>query len=128
MEKPSVGLVLKTTALSSIREMLYLPIWWYTQGAQETIGKLLRSIKESTRYFGIDVWARNLFVPMYGDESLVGRAISFFVRLAVLLFRALGVVLWTVIVFLLALVYFAVLPVVLIGFVSHLIGVVLSYA
>lgn len=128
MEKPSAGLVLKTVVRTSIREMLILPLWWYTTGLRETIGRLLRSVKGSVRYFGVDVWAKNLFVPMYGDESVTGRAISFIVRLAVLVVRSLGVVAWMILVAILALVYVIVLPVALIGFIVHFLGVVASYA
>lgn len=128
MEKPSVGLVLKTATLNSIREMLHLLLWWYTTGLRETIGKLLRSVSGSVRYFGVDVWAKNLFVPMYGDESVTGRAISFIVRLAVLVFRSLGVVAWVILAAILALVYLIALPAALIGFIAHLFGVIASYA
>lgn len=128
MEKPSVGLVLKTAALTSIREMLYLILWWYTIGLRETFGKLLRSISGSIQYFGVDVWSKNLFVPMYGDESVTGRAISFIVRFAVLVFRSLGVVAWTILVMALVFVYVIVLPAALIGFIVHLLGVIALYA
>ncbi|MCR4314577.1 MAG: hypothetical protein NUV84_05030 [Candidatus Uhrbacteria bacterium] len=128
MQKLSTGLVLKTVARTSIREMLILPLWWYTTGLYETIGRLLRSVKGSVRYFGVDVWAKNLFVPMYGDESVTGRAISFIVRLAVLGFRLLGVVVWIIASALLALVYVIVLPVAFIGFLAHLLGVIALYA
>lgn len=128
MEKPPVGLVLKTAALEQIRELLYLPLWWYTTGLRETIGKLLRSIKGSVRYFGVDVWSRNIFVPMYGDESVTGRSMSFIVRLAVLVFRSLGVVAWVIFAAILAFTYVIVLPVALIGFIAHLLGVIASYA
>lgn len=128
MTKPSAALVLKMAVALSVREILFLPLWWYTTGTRETLGKLLRSVKGSVRYFGVDIWAKNLFVPMYGDESVTGRAISFLVRLAVLVFRSLGVVLWVMIALLFALFYFLILPLALIGFFSHLIGVVLSYA
>ncbi|MEK7619873.1 MAG: hypothetical protein AAB413_01395 [Patescibacteria group bacterium] len=128
MQKPTVGLVLKTAALTSIREMLYLPLWWYSTGLRETIGKLVRSISGSVQYFGVDVWSKNLFVPMYGDESVTGRAISFIVRLAVLVFRSLGVFVWAIVAVLLALVYVIILPAALIGFVVHLFGVIASYA
>lgn len=117
-----------TVARTSVREMLLLPLWWYTTGLRETLGKLLRSMKGSVRYFGVDVWSKNLFVPMYGDESVTGRAISFLVRLAVLVFRFLGVVVWVILATILAVVYVIVLPVALMGFVSHLIGVFASYA
>lgn len=125
MDKPSTGLVLKTAALEQIRELLYLPLWWYTTGLRETTGKLLRSIKGSVRYFGVDVWSRNIFVPMYGDESVTGRSMSFIVRLAVLVVRSLGVVAWTVLAVVLAVVYVAVPPVAVIGFLTHLVGVFL---
>lgn len=128
MEKPSVGLVLKTATLRSVRELLTLPLWWYTVGLRETFGKLLHSMEGSVRYFGVDVWARNVFVPMYGDESVTGRAISFIVRLAVLVFRSLGVVAWVILAAILAFVYMIVLPVALIGFMAHLLGVIASYA
>lgn len=128
MEKPSVGLVLKTAALRSICELLYLPLWWYTTGLRETFGRLLRSISGSVQYFGVDVWSKNLFVPMYGDESITGRAISFLVRLAVLVFRSLGVVAWVILAVIFALVYVIVLPAAFIGFIVHLFGVVVSYA
>lgn len=128
MIKPSTGRVLKTAMRNSIREMLFLPIWWYTLGARQTIGKLLSSVKGSVRYFGVDVWAKNLFVPMYGDESLAGRAISFLVRLVVLMFRSLGVFFWTIVALFLTLVYLTILPIALIGFVSHFLRLMLSYA
>lgn len=128
MTKPSTGLVLKTAAVNSIREMWYLVLWWYTTGLRETLVKLLRSVKGSARYLGVDVWAKNLFVPMYGDESVTGRAISFIVRLAVLVSRSLGVVAWMVLAVVLALVYMIVLPAALIGFITHLLGVIASYA
>ena len=128
MTKPSAVLVLKMAVALSVREILFLPLWWYTTGARETLGKLLGSIQGSVRYFGVDVWAKNLFVPMYGDESVTGRAISILVRFTVLLFRSLGVFCWMILVILLALIYLTVLPLALIGFFSHLVGVIFSYA
>lgn len=90
--------------------------------------KLLRSISGSVRYFGVDVWAKNLFVPMYGDESVTGRAISFLVRLAVLVFRSLGVVAWVILVAIFAALYLIILPVAFVGFMVHLLGLIASYA
>ena len=128
MTKPSAVLVLKMAVALSVREILFLPLWWYTTGVRETLGKLMDSIQGSVRYFGVDVWTKNLFVPMYGDESVTGRAISVLVRFTVLLFRSLGVVCWMILVILLALIYLMILPLALIGFFSHLVGVILSYA
>ncbi|PJE76543.1 hypothetical protein COV05_04205 [Candidatus Uhrbacteria bacterium CG10_big_fil_rev_8_21_14_0_10_48_16] len=123
MTKPSNVLIFKTAVLESMKELGRLPLWWYTTGLKQTFGKLLHSVAESVRYFGVDVWSKNLFVPMYGDASITGRLISFIVRFFVLLARSLGVLLWTVVAGILAVVYVFLLPVSVIGFVSHLIGV-----
>jgi len=122
MTKPSPVLVLKMTAMLGVREKLRLPLWWYTAGARETLGKLLRSIQGSVSYFGVDVWAKNLFVPMYGDTSLVGRAISFAVRLVVVLVRSLCVVAWAVVAVCLAILYLAILPFAIFGILSQIVG------
>lgn len=108
--------------------MLYVPLWWYTTGLRETIGTCLRSLSGSVKYFGVDVWSKYLFVPMYGDESVTGRAISFLVRLAVLVCRSLGVIAWLIIVLVLVLAYVVALPLALVGFLTHLLGVLASYA
>ena len=77
---------------------------------------------ESVRYFGVDVWSKNLFVPMYGDTSMVGRAISFGVRLVVLSVRSLGVVVWLFIAILLTILYVLIIPIALIGLFVNLGG------
>lgn len=123
MSKPSTGLILKTAAGEGLSEMLRLPLWWYTTGLTQTLGRLARSVKSSARYFGVDVWAKYLFVPMYGDTSLAGRAISFPVRLVVLLGKSLAVAAWLVIAFALAAIYLVILPIAIIGLFSHLVGV-----
>ncbi|TAL50841.1 hypothetical protein EPN81_01635 [Patescibacteria group bacterium] len=128
MSKPSTALVLKMTATLSAREILRWPLWWYTDGARDTLKKLARSVGGSVRYFGVDVWAKNLFIPMYGDTSIIGRALSFGVRLVVLMFRSLGVVLWIVIALVLAMMYLLILPLAFIGFFLHLVGVISFYA
>jgi len=74
------------------------------------------------------VWSKNLFVPMYGDDSVTGRAISFIVRLAVLVFRSLGLVLWLMVVCALAVLYVFILPATLIGLVLQIVGLILFYA
>jgi hypothetical protein len=125
MTKPSMGLVLKTAASEGLRELLRLPLWWYSVGLKETLGKLVGSLRTSVRYFGVDVWSKNLFVPMYGDTSFAGRGISFIVRLTVLAVRSLGVLLWLVVALVLALLYLVILPISIIGFVTHIIGVFL---
>lgn len=123
MIQPSTGLILKTAARDGLREWLRLPLWWYGAGLALTLGTLRRSVRTSVSFFSVDVWAKNVFVPMYGDDSLGGRTISFFVRASVLGFRSLGVVVWIVVAAALAALYLALLPVAVVGFATHLIGV-----
>ncbi len=122
MGKPSSALVFRMVAVQSIREILRFPLWWYGEGLGETLGKLWRSIRGSVRYFGVDVWAKNLFVPMYGDTSLIGRLISFGVRLVMLSVRFLGVIVWTIIAFALAMIYLIVLPLAVLGLLRQLLA------
>lgn len=122
MGKPSSALVFRMVAVQSIREILRFPLWWYGEGLGETLGKLWRSIRGSVRYFGVDVWAKNLFVPMYGDTSLIGRLISFGVRLVMLSVRFLGVIVWTIIAFALAMIYLIVLPLAILGLLRQLLA------
>lgn len=125
MIKPSTGLILKTAAVDGMKEMVRLPLWWYSSGLVQTYKRLFASVKGSVRFFGVDVWAKNLFVPMYGDTSFAGRAISFLVRITVLMVRLLGVVAWLFVVAILAMIYVFILPVAVLGFFSHLVGVLI---
>lgn len=100
--------------------ILGLPLWWYGSGLMSVIKRLTDAVSFLSTNIGVRVWAKNLFVPMYGDTSLAGRAISFIVRLAMVAVRSLGVALYTVILFFVFVAY-AVLPLlVVIGFVYHL--------
>ncbi|NQV90575.1 hypothetical protein HQ487_04190 [Candidatus Uhrbacteria bacterium] len=122
MSKPSNILILKTASLDGLGELIRFPLWWYSAGLLQTSKKLLHSVSGSVRYFGVDVWSKNLFVPMYGETSITGRVISFLVRFFVLIARSLGVMLWMAIACVLGLLYVLALPVAVIGFVTHLLG------
>lgn len=76
-----------------VGSVVEFPIWWYTQGvvlilrfAQEGLDYALKE-----RAFGL--WLCNLFTPMYGDRSWSGRALSVFMRIVVLIWRAIGLLL-----------------------------------
>lgn len=124
---PSKQLVFQTVLRKGIHEGLFWPVWWYSSGLSQTILWLVNSARESVKFFGLNVWVKNLFVPMYGDESIAGKLISFGVRSAVIVVRGFGVVGWFVVTVLLFFFYVLVLPLILLGFFSHLIGVLLLY-
>ena len=112
-------------AADGFREVLHFPLWWYTTGLMRTLQWATSSIKGAPTFFGLDVWVKNLFVPMYGDESFVGRLISFGVRFFVVLVRGLVVVLFSFAVLVAAIVYVAILPLMIFMFIAHLMGMLL---
>ncbi len=75
---------------------LGFPVWWYGKGLAECLKWLLTSISSVSNSLAIRVWMKNLFVPMYGDTSAAGRAISFFIRLVMILVRGVGIILYSI--------------------------------
>ncbi|MBM5790047.1 hypothetical protein FJZ23_03110 [Candidatus Parcubacteria bacterium] len=76
--------------------ILGLPGWWYGRGLAMVTARLRGAVGALSSRIGIRVWATHLFVPMYGDTSLAGRVISFFIRLFSVLARAFGVAAYAV--------------------------------
>ncbi|MDG1949516.1 MAG: hypothetical protein P8J32_01680 [bacterium] len=122
MTKPSSAAVLQALISETIREILWFPLWWYTKGLKLTLKKLANAVKNSVKLFGLDIWVKNLFVPMYGETSITGRIISFMVRLFMIVIRGLAVGLWAAGAILLALAYIAVPPALILNILYHLGG------
>ena len=47
----------------------------------------MRSLRYRAQAYSFAIWIRNFFVPMYGQYDWVGRTISIFMRLVVLIGR-----------------------------------------
>lgn len=125
MIKPSAVLVIRTLAVDSVREVFMLPFWWYTSGMIRTLKWTLSSIKGAPRFFGLNVWIKNIFVPMYGDTSFVGRLVSFGVRLFMIFGRGIASFLLMIVILLATLGYAVILPILLYLFVTHLFGILI---
>ncbi|MFA6043137.1 MAG: hypothetical protein WCV85_01450 [Patescibacteria group bacterium] len=85
-----------------VQDILLFPVWWYGKGLAKASTALWHRTTEfvqRSRWSPV-IWVKNLFVPMYGDYTKSGRAISFFVRTVVAL--ALTVVLVVVLLIYLA--------------------------
>lgn len=95
--------------------ILYFPLWWYTKGLKGALVWLGRSIETGNEMMGWSVWVRNVFVPMYGETGFVGRAISLFMRLAMIILRGIGLLIWMLVLFVLFAVYLAALPAAIFG-------------
>jgi len=74
-----------TIVQEGIKSFFDFPRWWYTRGLLLTTNRLQQLWKYSLHATSISVWMRNFFVPMYGDTSLAGRFISFFLRFVMVL-------------------------------------------
>lgn len=82
-------------------------------------------IASYAKSLALRVWIKNLFVPMYGMYDWQSRLISFFMRLAQIVFRGIGVVLLSGVVLFIVLIYLIAPPLTIIFFVSQFIALYL---
>src|SRR3989304_987660 len=94
MASVSATRLLRAVFVQTTREFLLLPFWWYTEGFLKMLALWRQSIGNVSATFGLGIWVKNLFVPMYGDTSFVGRLISFGIRFFMILIRGFGVMMW----------------------------------
>ncbi len=123
MASVSVSRLARSVIVQTAREFILLPFWWYTSGFLHVLDLVRRSIVNVSKTLGLGVWVKNLFVPMYGDDTPVGRMVSFGIRLFVIMFRGLGVGIWAVIASIGFLLYVFALPLFAIMFLINLLGV-----
>lgn len=98
---------------------LALPVWWYTRGLSIVSEWVRRTVRYASQLLSLGVWARNLFVPMYGETEWSGRLISFVVRAAMILTRGIAVAIWTVLAFGIFVAYLVSLPLAVLGLLYH---------
>lgn len=79
-------------------EILYFPIWWYTVGLGRVVKNLWRFLLNQEASLGLSIWAKNIFVPMYGQYDLVSRLISLVMRLVQIIVRAVALIFWLLVV------------------------------
>lgn len=91
-------------------DVVRFPFWWYTTGTANAARFVYQEFLSVMERLSIPILVRNLGKPMYGDYSKSGRIISFFVRIIVFVFRFIGLVIWTVVLFAGFLVWLGVLP------------------
>ena len=64
----------------------YFPVCCYTKGAARMAGICFKTVAEQARDYGVNVWIKNLFNPMFGQRDFWGKLISFWLRLTMILF------------------------------------------
>ncbi len=71
-----------------IGDIFYFPVWWYTSGAKGAFKNFLLRVHNAQKSLALLIWVKNIFKPMFGQYDWQGRIISFFMRLAQILFRS----------------------------------------
>lgn len=91
-----MGQVFKLLFLDVVWDIVYFPIWWYSQGFLGTAKWVRIKIVNLSRSLGLSVWIKNLFRPMYGQRDIAGQIISFFMRSVQIIFRTIILVIGSV--------------------------------
>ena len=78
---------IKTLFVDLVGEILYFPFWWYTRGLKKRVHYVCDSIKRLASNLSLRVMITHLFSPMFAQTDRAGRAISFVMRLIILISR-----------------------------------------
>lgn len=84
MIRSNAALAVKQLALDWLASFLYFPVWWYSSGAALAGTWCWQRLRNTARSFGVAVWLKNLFRPMFGQYDFWGRLISFIMRLVII--------------------------------------------
>jgi len=101
----------KILLIDLIEEILYFPIWWYTQGLKRTVLYVFSSIRNTNRNMAVSLMFKSLFKPMFGQYDREGRIISFFFRLILTFVRSIAF-LALVVLYLVMIIFWIFLPIV----------------
>lgn len=96
-----------------VGDILYWPVWWYTKGIKKAVKRFFSSIAKGNQIFGLTIWTKNLFRPMYGQNDWQGQLISFFIRLVQIIFRAIALFFW-IIFSLIIFLFWIILPIIIV--------------
>ena len=70
------------------RDIFYFPLWWYSGGLIQFIGKLIVFLRNKEKSLALSVWIKNIFKPMYAQRDWQGILISIFIRVAQIILRS----------------------------------------
>lgn len=108
-------------------DAIMFPVWWYARGLMLMLRWCATAIKDYAQYFAINIWIKNILVPMFGQSDWQSRLISIFMRSVQIVGRTFALVL-VLLVIALALAVYIVAPIFLaLQFAYHVVGS-LAYA
>ena len=90
MVRVSITQMFYQLLVEACKTFLYWPVWWYSRGLVKVLQGGWQFIKDYNLTLGFTIWLKNLFVPMFGQNGLVGRLISFVLRIIQIIFRGLA--------------------------------------
>lgn len=105
-----------------IGSVIEFPVWWFTRGFLYFASVYVRVLRRVSNTLAVGIWARNVFVPMYGVYDIPGRIISFIVRFAQIIARGVALLLISVPLTALFLLWLGLPVIALIGLLSQLLG------
>lgn len=123
MARSHILSAVKFLSVDLVGAILYYPLWWYSKGMARTAGWCVGKLRNAAASFAIGVWIRNLFTPMFGQYDAASRIISFFMRLAAIVWYTLVLAILLVILVFVFLLWLAVPVFVVVMFVTQLMGV-----
>ncbi len=89
-------IVLQRLVIEALLDIFYFPVWWFSFGMKRSTLWCLEVFKTGNEWLAPGLWIANLFVPMFGQYDWQGRIISFFMRLAQIILRLIGLSFWTI--------------------------------
>lgn len=90
--------------------VVYFPVWWYTTGLLKVVNLVKREAGGLIRSLNLKTLARFLFKPMFGQNDIVGRLISFYVRSVHFVILTVYTLIYTVVMSLLFIVWILIPP------------------
>lgn len=115
---------LKKIPAEIIAEVIFFPLWWYSQGFLRNANMLWQNVVEMEYRLGLRIWIKNIFTPMFGQYDWEGRIISFVMRLVQIIGRGLLLFVWFLL-FILLNVFWLFLPLVVSYFiVTNIISII----
>jgi hypothetical protein len=98
-------------------QLAVLPIWWYSRGLSIVLSKLADWQLVEWRRLGLLTWIKNLFVPMFHDYTIIGRGLSFVMRLIIIFIRTINLLVKFLFKIVLLVLWFALPVIVVLGLV-----------
>ena len=98
-------------------QLVALPVWWYSRGLSLVLTQLADWQLIQWRRLALLTWIKNLFVPMFHDYTIIGRGLSFVMRLIIIFIRTVQLLVMFVFKLVLLVLWFSLPIIVILGLV-----------